>query len=116
MPVMYFDTSALVRRYVSEVGSLWARITLAQSSRNVVYTSALAQPEVLPHRGFRHPLHLLNPPWPPFVKGGNRGETMANNVPRFCTSMDLSQFLRRGIIHLVRVVMTPPTSRTVPRV
>jgi len=47
MPAMYFDTSALVKRYVSEVGSLWVRVTLAQSSRNVVYTSALAQPEVL---------------------------------------------------------------------
>jgi predicted nucleic acid-binding protein len=44
---MYFDTSALVKRYVSEVGSHWVRITLAQSSPNVVYASALAQPEVL---------------------------------------------------------------------
>ena len=47
MPAMYFDTSALVKRYVIEVGSLWVRVTLAQSSGNVVYTSALAQPEVL---------------------------------------------------------------------
>jgi uncharacterized protein len=47
MPAMSFDTSALAKRYVSELGSLWVRITLAQSSRNVVYTSALAQPEVL---------------------------------------------------------------------
>jgi hypothetical protein len=38
MPAMYFDTSALVKRYVSEMGSLWVRVTLAQSSRNVVYT------------------------------------------------------------------------------
>ena len=113
MPAMYFDTSALVKRYVSEVGSLWVRITLAHSSRNVVYTSALAQPEVLHRRGFRHPLHLLSP-WPPFVKGGNRGETMANKLPWFCTSRDLSQFLRRGVEDPVRVVMTPPTSGTVP--
>jgi uncharacterized protein len=47
MPAMYFDTSGLVKRYVSEVGSHWIRATLAQSSRNVVYASALAQPEVL---------------------------------------------------------------------
>jgi uncharacterized protein len=47
MPAMYFDTSALVKRYVSEVGSHWVRVTLAQSSQNVVYASALAQPEVI---------------------------------------------------------------------
>jgi uncharacterized protein len=47
MPAMYFDTSALVKRYVSEVGSHWVRVTLAQSSQNVVYASALAQPEIL---------------------------------------------------------------------
>jgi uncharacterized protein len=47
MPGMYFDTSALVKRYVSEVGSHWVRITLARSSPNMVYASALAQPEVL---------------------------------------------------------------------
>jgi predicted nucleic acid-binding protein len=47
MPAMYFDTSALVKRYVSEVGSHWVRVALAQSSQNVVYASALAQPEVL---------------------------------------------------------------------
>jgi len=44
---MYFDTSTLVKRYVSEVGSHWVRIILALSSQNVVYASALAQPEVL---------------------------------------------------------------------
>ena len=30
------------------------------------------------------------------------------------SSRNLSQLLRRGIIPLVRVVMTPPTSRAVP--
>ena len=46
MPAMYFDTSALVKRYVREVGSSWVRVSLAQSSPNVVYASVLAQPEV----------------------------------------------------------------------
>jgi predicted nucleic acid-binding protein len=32
MPALYFDTSALVKRYVSEVGSHWVRVALAQSS------------------------------------------------------------------------------------
>jgi len=36
--------------------------------------------------GFRQPPHLLNPPWPPFIKGGNKGETMANKDPCFYTN------------------------------
>ena len=36
--------------------------------------------------GFGQPPHLVNPPWPPFIKGGNRGETMANKDPCFYTN------------------------------
>ena len=46
MPARYFDTRALAKRYVREVGSSWVRLSLAQSSPNVVYASVLAQPEV----------------------------------------------------------------------
>jgi hypothetical protein len=40
---------------------------------------------------FRRPLWAcspfpVNPPWPPFIKGGDRGEIMANKVRWFCTS------------------------------
>src|SRR5512132_1556578 len=40
-------------------------------------------------RGFRQPPHLVNPSWPPFIKGGNRGETLANKVPCFYTRIVL---------------------------
>lgn len=47
MPMAYFDTSALVKRYVTEVGSVWVRHALARPQRQVIYTALLAQPEVL---------------------------------------------------------------------
>jgi len=47
MPAVYVDTSALVKRYVPEVGSAWVRRTLARPTVQVIYTSAVAQPEVL---------------------------------------------------------------------
>jgi predicted nucleic acid-binding protein len=47
MPPTYFDTSALVKRYVAEVGSAWVRRALAQPSSDPIYTSVLTQPEVL---------------------------------------------------------------------
>lgn len=47
MPPTYFDTSALVKRYVAEVGSAWVRRALAQPTSDPIYTSILAQPEVL---------------------------------------------------------------------
>ena len=47
MPAVYLDTSALVKRYVPEVGSAWVRRTLARPTIQVLYTSAIAQPEVL---------------------------------------------------------------------
>ena len=47
MPALYVDTSALVKRYVPEVGSAWVRRLLAQPTVQRLYTSAIAQPEVL---------------------------------------------------------------------
>lgn len=47
MAVYYFDTSALVKRYVAEVGSSWVRSSVARRSGHVIYASMLAQPEVI---------------------------------------------------------------------
>jgi predicted nucleic acid-binding protein len=46
MPAAYFDTSALVKRYVTEVGSAWVRRALARPMRQIIYTALLAHPEV----------------------------------------------------------------------
>jgi predicted nucleic acid-binding protein len=47
MAAMYFDTSALVKRYVAEVGSAWTRRALARPVHQVMYTAALSQAEVI---------------------------------------------------------------------
>ena len=47
MGAYYFDTSALVKRYAAEVGSAWVRTLTAHRSGNVIYASAIAQPEVV---------------------------------------------------------------------
>lgn len=47
MSAYYFDTSALVKRYVAEVGSTWVRSTIARRSDHVSYASVLAQPEAI---------------------------------------------------------------------
>jgi predicted nucleic acid-binding protein len=47
MSAYYFDTSALVKRYVAEVGSTWVRSTIARRSGHVSYASVLAQPEAI---------------------------------------------------------------------
>src|SRR5262245_66067661 len=43
----YVDTSALVKRYVAEVGSTWVRRLLAHPAQYVIYTAALSQVEVI---------------------------------------------------------------------
>jgi len=43
----YFDTSALAKRYVVEVGSSWVQGVMAQQSGQTIYTSVLAQPELV---------------------------------------------------------------------
>jgi predicted nucleic acid-binding protein len=47
MPAWYMDTSALVKRYVGEVGTLGVRRALARPVRQPIYTSLLAHTEVL---------------------------------------------------------------------
>jgi predicted nucleic acid-binding protein len=47
MPSYYFDTSALAKRYVVEVGSAWVQAVVAQQSGHMIYTSVLTQPEIV---------------------------------------------------------------------
>jgi uncharacterized protein len=47
MPSYYFDTSALAKRYVVEVGSSWVQAVVAQQSGQMIYTSVLTQPEIV---------------------------------------------------------------------
>jgi predicted nucleic acid-binding protein len=47
MPAYYFDTSALAKRYVEEVGSAWVQALVAQQSGQTTYTSVLTQPELV---------------------------------------------------------------------
>jgi predicted nucleic acid-binding protein len=47
MATAYFDTSALVKRYVAEVGSAWVRQAVARPVHQVIYTAALTQAEVI---------------------------------------------------------------------
>ena len=46
MATTYVDTSALVKRYVAEVGSAWVRQLVARPAQQVVYTAALTEVEV----------------------------------------------------------------------
>jgi predicted nucleic acid-binding protein len=41
MSAYYFDTSALVKRYVAEVGSIWVRSGVARRLGHVSYASVL---------------------------------------------------------------------------
>ena len=47
MPSYYFDTSALAKRYVVELGSSWVQAVVAQQSGQMIYTSVLTQPEIV---------------------------------------------------------------------
>ena len=47
MPAYYFDTSALAKRYVVEVGSAWVQALVTQQSGQTIYTSVLTQPEIV---------------------------------------------------------------------
>jgi len=47
MPAYYFDTSALAKRYVVEVGSTWVQAIVTQQSGQTIYTSVLTQPELI---------------------------------------------------------------------
>jgi hypothetical protein len=44
---LYFlDTSALIKRYVSEIGSVWVQSVIAPSSGNIITISELAKVDV----------------------------------------------------------------------
>src|SRR4029450_10005617 len=47
MPAYYFDTSAMAKRYVVEVGSAWVQAIVTQQSGQTIYTSVLTQPELV---------------------------------------------------------------------
>jgi uncharacterized protein len=47
MTSYYFDTSALAKRYVVEIGSSWVQTVVAQQSGQMIYTSVLTQPEIV---------------------------------------------------------------------
>ena len=47
MPAYYFDTSALAKRYVVEVGSAWVQALVTEQSGQTIYTSVLTQPELV---------------------------------------------------------------------
>jgi predicted nucleic acid-binding protein len=47
MAATYFDSSALVKRYVAEVGSAWIRRAVARPVQQVIYTATLTQVEVI---------------------------------------------------------------------
>lgn len=47
MASYYFDTSALAKRYVMEIGSFWIQGVIAQQSGQSIYTSVLTQPEIV---------------------------------------------------------------------
>jgi hypothetical protein len=46
MATSYVDTSALVKRYVAEVGSAWVRRLVARPVHQVLYTAALTEVEI----------------------------------------------------------------------
>jgi uncharacterized protein len=46
MAATYCDSSALVKRYVAEVGSAWVRRMVARPVHQVLYTAALTEVEV----------------------------------------------------------------------
>jgi len=46
MATTYVDASALVKRYVAEVGSAWVRRMVARPLSQVIYTAALTEVEV----------------------------------------------------------------------
>lgn len=47
MSVAYFDTSALLKRYVSEAGSSWVMAYLASATAPAVFTSRLTEVEAV---------------------------------------------------------------------
>jgi hypothetical protein len=46
MALYFFDSSALVKRYVHEPGSLWVRTTTASASGHLIHLSLLTTAEI----------------------------------------------------------------------
>lgn len=47
MPVYFFDTSALVKRYVQEEGTTWVRAITDSTAQNIIYISEITGVEVM---------------------------------------------------------------------
>jgi predicted nucleic acid-binding protein len=47
MKLYFFDSSALVKRYVDEIGSLWVQGITASQTANIILVSRITQVEVL---------------------------------------------------------------------
>jgi uncharacterized protein len=47
LPVYFFDTSALVKRYVQEVGTGWVRSITDSTAQNIIYIAEIAGVEVM---------------------------------------------------------------------
>ena len=47
MPAYYFDTSALIKRYVQEQGRIWITGLTQSGAGNVIYTASLTGPEIV---------------------------------------------------------------------
>src|SRR6266704_944881 len=53
MPAYYFDTSALAKRYVVEVGSAWVQAIVTEQSGQTIYTSVLTKSAEKPRHSCR---------------------------------------------------------------
>lgn len=47
MSVYFFDSSGLVKRYITETGTNWVRATIAPSARNLIFVSQFAAVEAV---------------------------------------------------------------------
>ncbi len=47
MPVFYFDSSAAVKRYVSEKGTAWVVSLFKPSAQNIIYLAQITGVEVV---------------------------------------------------------------------
>lgn len=47
MPVYFMDSSAMVKRYVNEIGSAWVASLLSAGAGNLIHLSRLAEVEVI---------------------------------------------------------------------
>lgn len=55
MGFLYFDSSAIVKRYIEEKGSLWVRLQI-RDEENSIYISSITRAEVAAALGKRYRL------------------------------------------------------------